>query len=344
MTALKTSEADGFIANPDPARPVILIYGPDAGLVRERAETLVRSSVDDMADPFSLVRLEADDLSGNPGRLVEEALTVPLFGGRRAIWLRASGRVNPAPAVEALLGETLKECRVVIEAGELRKTAPLRSLCEKAKNAAAIACYPDAERDVSRVIDEELRAEKLTISSEARAALVSLLGGDRLASRAEVKKLAMYARGQSKIELDDVLAVVTDASALSLNAAIDAAFAGKPGDTDTQFGKALADGTGAGAIAGAALRQVAQLHKIRLAMDEGASARDAMFRVPPPIHFSRQALVEAALRQWNAPRLMKTMEQLAETAMEARRQPALAQSLVHRALMSLAVNARRRDV
>jgi DNA polymerase-3 subunit delta len=343
VTALKATEADSFIANPDPARPVVLVYGPDAGLVRERVEALVRASVDDMADPFSLVRIEADDLSGNPGRLVEEAQTVPLFGGRRAVWLRASGRVNPAPAVEALLGVTLRDCRVIIEAGELRKTAPLRSLCERSKIAVAIPCYPDGERDVARVIEEEMRAEKLSITPDARAALVSLLGGDRLASRAEIRKLALYAHGKDKVELEDVLAVVTDASALSVNNVIDAAFAGKPAETDMQFGKALADGSGAGAIAGAALRWVAQLHKMRLAMDDGASSRDVMFRVPPPIHFSRQSAVENALRNWNAPRLMKTMEQLAQTAMEARRQTGLAQSLVHRALMSLAVNARRRE-
>ena len=38
MTAIKASEADSFIARPDPARPVVLVYGPDAGLVHERAE------------------------------------------------------------------------------------------------------------------------------------------------------------------------------------------------------------------------------------------------------------------------------------------------------------------
>ncbi|MBZ0141191.1 MAG: DNA polymerase III subunit delta, partial [Pseudorhodoplanes sp.] len=84
MTALKTSEIDAFVARPDPARSVVLIYGPDAGLVGERAQAIVRASVDNIDDPFSLVRLEGDDLSANPLRLVEEANTIPLFGGRRA--------------------------------------------------------------------------------------------------------------------------------------------------------------------------------------------------------------------------------------------------------------------
>ena len=66
MVALKTAEIDKFLARPDPARPVILVFGPDAGLVHERAEVLITSAVDDPKDPFQLVRIDGDDLSGEP--------------------------------------------------------------------------------------------------------------------------------------------------------------------------------------------------------------------------------------------------------------------------------------
>ena len=139
MVALKTSEANSFIARPDPARPIVLIYGPEAGLVHERAEALASASVDNVDDMFSLIRTDGDELTGNPYRLVEEANTIPMFGGRRALWVKAGSR-NIAPAVEAVINAPSPDCRVIIEAGELRKTAPLRTLCEKARNAAAIAC------------------------------------------------------------------------------------------------------------------------------------------------------------------------------------------------------------
>src|SRR6516165_12788103 len=141
MVALKTADIEKFLARPDPARPVVLVFGPDAGLVSERVKALIKASVDDVNDPFSLVRLEAEEIGVNPARLVEEAQTIPLFGGRRAVWAKAGSR-NIAPAVEAVLELPASECRVVIEAGDLRKSAPLRALCERAKNAAALPCYP----------------------------------------------------------------------------------------------------------------------------------------------------------------------------------------------------------
>ena len=73
MTAIKAADVDRFIARPDSNQPIVLVFGPDAGLVRERVDALVRASVDDPADPFTFVRIDGDELAANPSRLVEEA-------------------------------------------------------------------------------------------------------------------------------------------------------------------------------------------------------------------------------------------------------------------------------
>ena len=127
MTAYKTSEVDRFLARPPAGQPIVLIYGPDAGLVRERVDALVKASVDDPADPFAFVRIEGEDLAGNPSRLVEEAHTVPLFGGRRAVLVRAGSR-NIAAAVEPVIAAPSAECRARSAASFTLRTRG-RSLC-----------------------------------------------------------------------------------------------------------------------------------------------------------------------------------------------------------------------
>ena len=342
MTAIKASDADRFVAKPDPAQPIVLVYGPDAGLVRERVDALVRASVDDSSDPFAFVRIEGEELAANPSRLVEEANTIPLFGGRRAVLVKAGSR-NISSALEPVLAAPSNDCRVIIEAGDLRKSAPLRALCEKSKAAAALPCYEDGERDLTRLIDEEMRSVNLTIAPDARAALMALLGGDRLASRNEIRKLALYAKDQKTIALTDVMAVVADASALALDGVIDAAFAGRAAEMDTEFGKARAGGSSPAAIVSAAIRQVANLHRMKLAVEGGDSIDFAMKRGAPPVHFTREKLVGEALRAWTPPRLLRAMAQLAEASLEARRNAALAEAIAQRTLMSLAVNARIRE-
>jgi DNA polymerase-3 subunit delta len=344
MVALKAAEVERFLDRPDPDRPTVLLFGPDAGLVRERAEGLVAASVDDPRDPFALVRLEAEDLAGEPTRLIDEANTIPLFGGRRAVWVKAVGsRHNILPAVEALLAARPSECRVVIEAGDLRRNAPLRVACERARTAAAIACYPDDDRALARLVDEEMRQASLTIAADARAALLALIGGDRQGSRSEIRKLALFARGKSEVELDDVLAVVTDASALALDGLVDAVFAGRPAEVEAQFAKAIASGTSPGTILYAASRQAAQLHRARLVADASrdniSAALDAML---PPLNFRRRPVIEAALKAWSSERLARAIGQLGDAVLETRRKAALAEAITQRVLMTLATNARTR--
>ena len=312
--------------------------GPDAGLVSERVNALIKASVDDVNDPFALARLESDDLAAEPSRLVEEAQTIPLFGGRRAVWVKAGGR-NIASAVEALLAIRGSECRVVIEAGNLARNVPLRALVERAKNAAALPCYADDERARGRLIDDEMREAGLTLAPDARALLLPLLGGDRAASRSEIRKLALYARGQGRVGVDDVAAVVSDASALALDDIVDAAFAGQTAELESRLAKARTAGTAPGSIFFAAQRHVAQLHKWRMAIEAGTGF--SIDSALPPAQFRRKRLVEAALKLWNATRLVAAMADLADAVLASRRNAALDDIIAERALLAIAVNARR---
>jgi DNA polymerase-3 subunit delta len=342
MTALKGAEIEAYIAQPDKRRAIALVFGPDLGLVRERVEALIAKSVDDPNDPFSLARLDGDALTEAPERLIDEALTVPLFGGRRAVWVKAAGK-NIAPSVEMLLSAPpADDCRIVIEAGDLARNAPLRVLCERARQAVAIACYPDSERDLARLIDDEMRAVGLTVAPDARVLLLSLLGGDRQASRGEVQKVALYARGRERVELDDVLAVAADASMQTQDAIIDATFAGRPEDVGTHYARAREAGSPASVIAGAALRQAMQLHRARLAVEAGESVEGAVAGMRPPPHFKRKSAVEQALQAWTSARLERTLLQFADIVLECRRHAALADAVAERALLMTAQAARRR--
>ncbi len=319
MVAIKAADVDAFVARPDPARPVVLVFGPDAGLVSERVNALVKASVDDVNDPFALARLEGEELDRRavaPGRGSADHPAVRRpprgLGEGRQPQHRAGGRGAARRAAIA-------ECRVVIEAGDLRRNAPLRALCERAKNAAALPCYADSERDRARLIDDEMRAAGLTLAPDARALLIPLLGGDRAASRNEIRKLTLYARGRGQVGIDDVTAVVSDASALALEDIVDAAFAGRPAELETQLAKARTAGSAAGSILFNAQRQVAQLHKWRIAIEAGRAVfarRRAAAAAFPPQGAGRSGAAKPGARRGSP----AAMAELAEAVLESRAQ------------------------
>jgi DNA polymerase-3 subunit delta len=138
------------------------------------------------------------------------------------------------------------------------------------------------------------------------------------------------------------MAVVADASQMALDGVVDAVFAGRAGEVDAEFGKARASGSSPAAIISAAIRQVANLHKMKLALEGGDSIESVMKRAGPPVHFSRERAVGEALRAWPPARLLRAMEQLAEATLEMRRNAPLAEAIAQRTLLSIAVNARKK--
>ncbi|MDO9306698.1 MAG: DNA polymerase III subunit delta, partial [Mesorhizobium sp.] len=91
MSQKKAHEVEAWIARPDPAVRVVLIYGPDRGLVSERAAAFAMRTGLPLDDAFAVIRYDASDLEQDPGRLIDEARMVSMFGGERLIWIRNAG-------------------------------------------------------------------------------------------------------------------------------------------------------------------------------------------------------------------------------------------------------------
>jgi DNA polymerase III subunit delta len=331
LVAIKSLEADKFLARAAPHIYLYLVFGPDYGLVAERARAIVKHAVDDPKDPFQLTRISGDDLAADPLRLADEANTIGLFGGRRAIWIEAQGKAF-LKALEQIVAAPPQDCTIIIEAGALKKDAALRRLCEREKNAAAIECYPDSAKELAQLIETEARAARLSISHEAKALLVSLLGQDRLATRAELDKLFLYAHGAGEIGLEHVEAIVADASGLMLDDSVNAAFDGKFDALEAGARRAFAQGTDPNQLLGAALRHALSLRRARL---DGAETRAAQGG-----GIFRARVFEAHLGAWSAAKLARAVEILADAILKTRREPKLGQAIALRALWSVAQAAR----
>ena len=85
-----TGRAEAFIAKPDPALAAILIYGPDAGLVRERLNALTKAVAGGLDDPFRISDIAPEALRDDPARLGDEAAALAFTGGRRVVRIRGA--------------------------------------------------------------------------------------------------------------------------------------------------------------------------------------------------------------------------------------------------------------
>ncbi|EKF41756.1 DNA polymerase III subunit delta [Nitratireductor indicus C115] len=343
MAQKKAHEVDRWLARPEPEYPIVLIYGPDRGLVSERSRRFAQGTGLPLDDPFTVVRLEAGEVEQQPGRLSDEVRTVPMFSDRRLIWVKSAANQKALVAdVAALIKEPPTDCIVLIEGGDLRKGAGLRSTVEGGKNAMALPCYADDGRGIDAMIDEALEKAGLRIALDARQALKANLGGDRLATRGELEKLALYCTGQSEISAEDVRLLIGDVAGLSTDEAVDAVITGQFRDFDSTFKRFLSAGNPPFLILSATLRQIHALQIMRRAMDaNGQPASSAVASARPPVFFSRRKIVETALTRWNATSLQNAADRLQAAILRTRQKPALAEPIARQALIALAVEGSR---
>ncbi len=340
MATVSAREAEGALRRLDASVLVVLVYGPDDGLVAERARRVAEGSVADPADPFQLVRLDGDAVASDPGRLADEAGTIGLFGARRALWLRPTGR-NLAPALQAVLDMAPPDVRVVVEAGDLSKSSPVRGLCERSPRALAVPCYADTEGDLAALVDATLRAAGLAIDRDARALLLAGLGGNRLATRSELEKLVLFADGQREIGLADVAAALSDVSSHVLDDVVDAAFLGRLAEADTALRRSFRDGSHPSVVLGALLRHALQLLPARGEVEAGRPP-DAVIEAWRGLFFRRKPIVKSQLGLWRVGPLRDAVDILQRAILATRQAPDLAEAATAQAVMAVAVRARGR--
>jgi DNA polymerase-3 subunit delta len=342
MTLIRNFEADRKLAHKPADIVFFLVFGADAGLIAERVRRIVRLSVDDASDPFQLVRLDGDDIAADPLKLVDEANTIPMFGGRRAVWVEA-GAKTIVPALERLFSTPPIGCAIVVEAGALKKGAPLRDLFERAKNAYAVECYPDSREDLERLIESEARALRLAVEPDAQRLLVSLLGEDRAATRSELSKLLLYAHGEKHVTYEHVEAVVADASTVALDNAINGAFGDRLASLDETIERVYASGGDHNLLVAGALRHAATLHKARLDIEAGVAPEQAALKFGKAPK-ARMGEIVRQLRIWSSDGLAEVIVALGRTAAQARGAPRLARASVTRMFWEIARRARSRKV
>ncbi|MHA1525249.1 MAG: DNA polymerase III subunit delta [Alphaproteobacteria bacterium] len=339
MVAIKGRAISRVLENPRPELTAFLVYGPDHGLVSERASILLNHFADDPADPFCVSRLDEAVLAKAPERLIEELNAMAFGAERRTVLIKTTSDAVGRTVSEAI---TLDRSAVlIVEAGELRPASALRKAFEAVGSAAAIPCYLDDSNALSGVIDEILSHSHQTITPEGRQALIARLGSDRIGSRSEIEKLSAYAGPRCQITSTQVTEATADTGETVLDALCEAVGEGRRDTAEQVLRRAMAGGMSPPALLFAVVRHFSRLHEAAAIIASGKSATSALAGLRPPVHFLRRDGLLRQLSRWTEPELRRALEILASAEVDSRLGP-LAAPATLRCLLRLVLLPRRR--
>jgi DNA polymerase III subunit delta len=332
MVAYKTGSFQRILKSLEPECRAALVYGPDAGLVAERAAALADAFAGKRKEATEIVRLDEKDLAEDPARLEVELRTIPMFAERKVVRVAAGARLD-VPMLKALLEAPLAGA-LVIEAGALRPDSALRKLFESHKTAAALPSYSD-ERSASELIDEELDKADLKIDSDTRSYLMTRLGADQALSRAEVAKLALFASGHGRIAPEDIDAIVGDSAEIAVETFVYEVSGGETKEALRQLARLAAAGTEPSVALSALGRHFTQLHRIASALGGGVAIEQALRSLRPRPHFKREKAFVADSRRLGAQRLLEALPLIQDAVKRARLNPDLERAVAERLVLAL---------
>jgi len=321
---LKPAEIDAFIKEAGRKTQLILIYGPDEGLVREHSQSLVKAILSDPQDPFGLLDLSEEEYRSDPARLHDEFGAISMFGGTRVVRVRFKsdryGKQIKDFVASLESGELRGDAVVILEAGDLKPSSALRKTIETSKCGVAVPCYQDDARNVKTLAAKVLQEANIQYTNDVLDTLAELLGGDRAMTRREIEKLTLYKLHDSDklLSVEDVEACLNAANTLGLEDVTYSALSGDRGVLAKSLDRCFLQAEQPVTIIRALTRHVERLRTARLAMDRGASNREAVDQLRPKPHFKRRQAFERQLQSWGSAKLTKALELLYEAELNCK--------------------------
>ena len=302
-----------FIKKPDGNNiKAVLIYGVDSGLVRERSKAITTELMGEKPDPFNLAEITGEQLKSDPAILRDELGAFSLMGGRRLVVMRDIGDKNASIITSAF--ENLNTTTyLIIEAGELSASSSLRQLFEKQNDFAIIACYHEEGKDLEALINKTFADFGLHTNRDALIYLTNNLGNDRMITKSELEKIALYMGDEKEVTLEIAMLLTSNNSAESMDDLCHAIALGKPQEVHNLLTHLLNEGVQAVAIIRTLLKHFQKLDLALGYVKSGQSIEQAIKMLRPPVFYKAVPLMEKSLARSSSKKVAQIMNFLLKT-------------------------------
>jgi len=322
-----TQPNDNFVS-------AILLFGPNEAKIRLTARQIIINIVGSLDDPFSIDTLEEKQIKDAPGILRDQAMSMSFTGDRKIIYIKEPGPSTIKQIPDYL---TVKETKniLLIEASNLTKSAALRKLFEKSKNAACIAFYDDTPAELINFITEQCAKFNKKIDQTTARVLVESVGNHRGLIEQEIEKLINYCQQADQITIDDIKLLSGDPLAESIENLCDTAILGQSDEALVQVEQLILTGTQAAQILNVISMHLVRLLSMKSQQNNGQPIDNLIRYARPPIFFKRQQLVKRQLTSWQSKSLKAALKTVFQAIAQTRRNPELSFTICERTILNL---------
>ncbi len=210
---------------------LILFYGENIGLKNYFKNTLKKN------DNYEPIIFNQDELIKNKNLIINEVSNISLFGKKKIIFIDQVNDklLDTIKEVLSIVGEN----KIIFFSEILDKRSKVRGFFEKDENCAAVACYPDNEITIKKIILERLIGFE-GLSTQNLNIIIDNCKLDRVKLNNELEKIITYFQNK-KIVTEKLQALLNITSNEDFNLLKDAALTGNKINTNKLLNDTLID-------------------------------------------------------------------------------------------------------
>lgn len=331
---LSAREIDGFLRHPGKSTGA-LIYGLDAGLVRQRVAALTHAYLGSAPDPLAQMELSAEQVKEDPALLADELAAFSLMAPKRAILLRDADDTL-LEAITSALSQRASDNYLIAYTVDSLAGSKLRAFAERAPGFAALPCYKDEGAGLESLIRETLKAYGLRAEAEVIRFLSGQLGGDRQVILNELERLSLYVGDEAEIiTLEQAEMVVGENNDRSLDDLACAVAGGDVVGLCRLSDRLLDEGNVGLLLVRAVMRYLQRLQQIACRPAD-QSVDMAIEGLRPPVFFKVKPMLKAHAQRWDMASCDLALARLQQLELDSKRYADQSHARMAQGLMAVA--------
>jgi len=196
-------------------RPVYVLAGEDALRVEQVVDRIRRDALGEQGSSFNYHVLQGDQV--DIARVLQQALSLPMFAGRQVIWVKHADRLmgtqEAQDRFEGYVAKPVPETILILSAEKVDRRKKWVKSCGEAGYLFDFA-PPTGEALVQWVVKAAQR-EGLPLGVDEARVLCELVGNDLMSLKSEVDKLALLAEDRGRpLDAREIAGIIMDQAAL----------------------------------------------------------------------------------------------------------------------------------
>ena len=281
---------------------VILLYGPNLGLVNLLYSKTVKSLNIDIKDPFNVTKVNGTEFKENPFILEDNINTFNILTEKKFILLDLSHISINKNIENNILNSIVNDdvnYLLIIKAGNIGSQNKLVKHLANSGNSVLTVCYEENTNEIKNNIGNILIKHKINFSNEFISNLSSLFNADSLSNKMEIEKLESFLINNKNVTEDIVLNFLLINENINLNKVVNSCLNGETRESLFYLDKIYDKSNSNIILIKMFGKRFKTLEKILLSNQHGKSLTESINNLKSPVFFKDKPIFLFHCKLWS---------------------------------------------